>query len=246
MSAPARRRGALVALAAIAPAFALLVGLGVWQLRRLHWKLGLIAEVAARVHAAPADLPAPADWPALKPEAYDYAHVRATGAFDYSHEAKVFRALGSPKGRYGGPGYLVVTPFALAGGATVLVNRGFVPQGKDARADRAASEIAGATTITGLMRPPEWRTWFTPADEPAKGLWFTLDPASIAAGLGVARAAPFIVDEDAGQAPGGLPQGGETVLSFPNNHLSYAFTWFGLAATLLVVSGLYAWKARPA
>ena len=237
-------RGVLRALAAIVPAFALLVGLGVWQLKRLSWKLGLIAEVTARVHAAPAGLPPASAWPALKPDDYEYRHVRATGTFDYADDVLVFRALGSPRGRYGGPGFFVVTPLRLADGSSVLVNRGFVPQGKETRAARAAAEVAGPIIVTGLMRSPEWRTWFTPADEPGKRLWFTVDPASIAAATRIARAAPFTIDEDAGAAAGGLPQGGETVLSFPNDHLSYAFTWFGLAAALLVVSGLYAWRAR--
>ena len=38
-----------------------------------------------------------------------------------------------------------------------------------------------------------------------------------------------------------LPQGGETRLTFVNNHLSYAFTWFGLAAALAGVFGVYAY-----
>ena len=32
--------------------------------------------------------------------------------------------------------------------------------------------------------------------------------------------------------PGGLPIGGLTVVAFPNNHLVYAITWFGLALML--------------
>ena len=37
--------------------------------------------------------------------------------------------------------------------------------------------------------------------------------------------------------PGTLPQGGETVVEFPNNHLGYAITWFGFAliAPILLV-----------
>jgi surfeit locus 1 family protein len=32
--------------------------------------------------------------------------------------------------------------------------------------------------------------------------------------------------------PGGLPEGGRTRINFPNDHLQYAITWFGLAAAL--------------
>ena len=35
--------------------------------------------------------------------------------------------------------------------------------------------------------------------------------------------------------PGGWPRGGQTVVSFRNQHLSYAVTWFGLALCQLGV-----------
>ena len=56
-----------------------------------------------------------------------------------------------------------------------------------------------------------------------------------------ARSSPLTIDLPAGPA-GALPQGGETTVDFPNNHLGYAYTWFGLAlltpAILLAVLGL--------
>ena len=94
------------------------------------------------------------------------------------------------------------------------------------------------------MRSPQARNPFTPADDPAKNQWFTADPLAMAAQDGIADAAPFLIDQDAGQAPGGLPQGGETVLSFPNSHLEYALTWFGLAAGLVAVFAAWAWRQR--
>ena len=124
-----RRIRALIAPAvATLVGVALLVALGDWQLHRLAWKEGLIAAVTDRVHAAPVDAPAEADWPALKPADYEYRHVRVAGVYDAARQALVFRALESPRGRYGGPGYLVMTPLRLPNGATILVNRGFVPE----------------------------------------------------------------------------------------------------------------------
>jgi len=222
-----------------AVALAALIGLGVWQLQRLAWKEGLIAEVEARVDAAPVEAPAEAVWAKLAPDDYEYRHVRLRGVFEFSRQALVFRALEQPRGRYGGPGYLVMTPLRLADGAHVLVNRGFVPQAQRDRLAATAPDAVEATTVTGLMRSSEPRNWFTPADDPARGEWFTRDPAAIAAALKVDRAAPFTIDADAG-GTGELPQGGETVLSFPNNHLGYAFTWFGLALALVGVFAAYA------
>ena len=226
---------------------AILIGLGVWQLDRLAWKEGLIAEVSARAAAPPIPAPPEADWAKLAPDDYEYRHVRLEGVYEFARQVLVFRALDDPRGRFGGPGYLVLTPLRLADGAYVIVNRGFVPQDQRDRfavpADRASGEVA----TTGLMRSSESRTWFTPSDDPARGQWFTRDPAAIAATLKLARAAPFTIDADATGGPGDLPQGGETILAFPNNHLGYAFTWFGMALALAGVFCTYAvTRMRPA
>jgi surfeit locus 1 family protein len=121
----------------------------------------------------------------------------------------------------------------------VIVNRGFVPDELAAKSARAAGEIEGETHVTGLMRPPQSRNLFTPADEPDKDLYFTSDPAVIAAHFGLSRAAPFVVDADATPVPGGWPEGGTTEIDIPNNHLNYALTWFGLAVGLLAVFVAY-------
>ena len=92
------------------------------------------------------------------------------------------------------------------------------------------------------MRRPESRNLFTPPDEPAKNLWFTRDPSALAAHWSLAESAPFSVDADLTPNPGGWPKGGATVMTIPNNHLSYALTWFALAATLAAVAGIYVWR----
>ena len=89
---------------------------------------------------------------------------------------------------------------------------------------------------------PEIPNSFTPANEPARGAWYRRDPAEIAAHFGLVRAAPFMIDAEAAPIPCGLPQGGETRLIFPNNHLGYALTWFGLALALLCVFSVFAWQ----
>jgi surfeit locus 1 family protein len=217
-----------------------LVGLGIWQLQRLAWKEALIRTVAERTVAPPTPLPPRADWAGLRPDAYEYRHVAAAGTFDHAEEVHVYRPLVSARGPYHGLGDIVLTPFHLAAGGTVIVNRGFVPNEKLDPAARTAGQVAGPVTITGLMRSPQERNGFTPADDTARNQWFTADPVAIAGFHHIVDAAPFVIDEDAGQAPGGLPQGGETVLDFPNSHLQYALTWFGLAAALLGVFGVWA------
>jgi surfeit locus 1 family protein len=238
-----RLRALAAPAAATAVGVAILCGLGFWQLQRLAWKEGLIAAVEARASAPPVDIPPPAEWSRLVPADYEYRHVSVMGTYDYADQALVFRALSDPRGAYGGPGYLVVTPLKLASGESVLVNRGFVPE---ARKQAAALGPTTRTLVTGLMRSSEPRTWFTPSDDPARGAWFTRDVEAIAAAMKLGPHAPFSIDADAGPP---LPEGGETILSFPNNHLSYAFTWFGMAVALLGVFFAYAYsqvRAPPA
>jgi surfeit locus 1 family protein len=230
MSKKAQRKGLLWPAVFTVCGFAILVWLGVWQLERLRWKEGLIADIDARSDAVPGPLPAEAQWPQLNPQDYDYRHVEAHGQFDYDKEVLVFRPSGP--GEYG-PGYLVLTPLLLDNGAIVIVNRGYVRQEHKDPAERG--QIPGDVTVKGLMRPSEPRNLFTPADEPAKGIYFTRDPAELAAHFHLARVAPFTIDADAAQVPGGWPKGGTTVRALPNNHLEYAITWFGLAAGLVGV-----------
>ncbi len=79
----------------------------------------------------------------------------------------------------------------LADGGEIIVNRGFVPAELKDPTRRAAGQIAGQVTVAGLMRRPETRNSFTPADEPDKNLWFTRDPAALAAHWGLATPRPF-------------------------------------------------------
>lgn len=222
-------------------AFALLVGLGLWQLQRLAWKEALIARIEERMRAVPETAPAEAAWPALDFDAWSYRRVRAEGVFDNAREARVYVALSEPNGALGGPGYFILTPLMLPDGAAILVNRGFVPEAKADPATRAEGQPSGPVAVTGLLREPEGKNPFTPDDDASKRLFFARDAGAIAAGLGLQRAAPFTIDADATPNPGGLPQGGETRLAFPNRHLEYALTWFGLAATLLAVLAAFAW-----
>jgi surfeit locus 1 family protein len=234
------RRNALLLVSALA-GVALLSGLGAWQLQRLAWKEAILAEIAERRDTPPQPAPPQKDWPSLDPEAYDYRHVTARGTFDHARESYLFRA--SATGAAGdGPGYEVLTPLRLADGGEIIVNRGFVPAELQDPARRAAGQIAGEVTVTGLMRRPESRNSFTPADQPDKNMWFTRDPQAIASHWALNDAAPFSIDADGAKNPGGWPKGGATVMKIPNNHLSYALTWFALAATLAVVTAVFVVK----
>jgi surfeit locus 1 family protein len=220
-------------------ALALLLSLGVWQLHRLTWKEGLLAQIDQRLNAPATPLPPRAQWSSLSQESDEYRHVRVTGRFEHNNEAYVFRTAGSGLGE---AGFLVLTPLHLADGSRILVNRGFVPERLRDPATRTAGQTSGDVTIAGALRWPEERNTFTPADEPSRHVWYTRDPISMARAFNLSDAAPFSIDADSSADQSQPLQGGATVVSLHNDHLSYAVTWFGLAATLVGVFGVFAWR----
>jgi surfeit locus 1 family protein len=242
--AAAPRRPSIIAPFLFAlPVFALLVGLGVWQLERLEWKNRLVARIDARIHAPPVPLPPASEWPALAASDYEYTHVAVTGYYDVSTSTAIYRGSGHVGDGPAQPGYWVMETFRVTGGGTLFVNRGFVPLEFRDDPRRIRRLNTGEITITGLLRGPETRNLFTPPDNPDKGEWYTRDPFALAKAMNIADAAPFSLDEDPHPpAAAGMPAGGATVLDIPNNHLSYAFTWFGLAATLVAMLGLFTWR----
>lgn len=240
-AAPVARWRALLApgLATLA-ALAVLVSLGMWQLERRAWKEGLIARIEARAHGEPGAIVPEAQWPGWSAAADEFRRVRVTGAFLHDREVLLHGLMAVQRGAPA-QGYYVFTPLRLPDGAIVFVNRGFIPtEMKDPKL-RPAAEVQGEATVTGLVRAPETRGAFVPADDPARENWFVRDPAAMARARGLDRVAPFYVEADAAPNPGGWPKGGQTNLTLPNNHLQYALTWFGLALTLIGVFGTWAW-----
>lgn len=239
---PASRRHPLLlpALATVI-AFAILAGLGVWQLQRREWKTHLIESIEARARGEAQPLPPQGAWDGWTAEKGEYQRAVATGTYDYGAEVPVHGlAPGEGPGQPLQGNYLL-TPLKLAGGGTVVVNRGFVPSGWKGPVDRPAGQV----TVTGITRAPEAQGLFVPENDPARDEWFTRDPAAIAHAKGLTGVAPFLLDAEA--TPGvAWPRAGLTVLDVPNNHLQYAFTWFGIAATLVGVFVSFALSRRHA
>ncbi|PDT18757.1 hypothetical protein CO670_01305 [Rhizobium sp. J15] len=210
---------------------AALAALGTWQVQRLTWKRDLIARVDERVHAVPVPVPAPpaADWGKINAAGDEYRRVTATGTLANDKETLVYASTAL------GPGYWVMTPLMLADGATILINRGFVPTDRRDTASRREGELPGQVEITGLIRMTEPKGSLLQANDIAADRWYSRDVAAIAQKRGVNAVAPYFIDADATPNPGGLPVGGLTVIHFPNNHLVYAVTWYGLAAMVLAL-----------
>jgi surfeit locus 1 family protein len=240
------RRGVLMPSIAAASAFAVLVSLGMWQLDRKAWKEGLIAAISQRLSAPAVALPAASTWSGLTAADDEFRQVAMTAEFLHDREAEVFTIGSSMRDGAGSPGYWIFTPARLADGAVVMVNRGFVPEGKQNPATRRDGEIGGPVNIVGVLRWPEPAGLFTPAADPGRNIWFSRDSNAIAAAKRI-HAAPFYVELESPDPPGGLPRTGHLHAMLPNNHFGYALTWLGLATVLVGAYGAWlfsGWRKR--
>lgn len=253
--APRLRSFPLRKLLAVCAAVAvlLLLALGTWQMFRLQWKLDLMEKVDTRVHATPVAVPEPAQWAQVNAASDEYRHVTLTGAYlpEYTTRVQATTDLGS--------GYWLLTPLCTRSGYIVIVNRGYIGQQAAKRLPAPAATSAGkavcdtvagraSVTVSGLLRMPETGRAFLRHNDPANHRWYARDVAAIARARGFdpSMVAPFFVDTDKGQEPAAedealRPVGGLTVISFTNNHLVYALTWYALA---VMAAGAFIWVAR--
>jgi surfeit locus 1 family protein len=217
---------------AVAIAFAILVGLGTWQVQRLRWKEGLLARVAA-LQAAPAR---PAEGVLIAVAAginADFTRVSLTCPglakapfveLYFLHEGQAGVRLISACRIEGNPRY-----------GSILVDRGFVADTVSARPPVDPADTTPAE-VTGVLRMPEHGNLFSPPN--TARAWYTRDAAGMAAALQAPRPAPlFLMAESRTNPEWDALRPIAVPVDIPNNHFSYALTWYGLAAALL---GVYA------
>ena len=230
-----RRRGVLFPALFTLVALIVLLALGTWQLDRRQWKEALIDGLTRRIAMPPASLPPRENWPLLAAADMEFRRFTFPAEFLPDQEALVYTTGSSLRPDVSGVGYWVFAPARLPGGSLVVVNRGFVPEGRQDTNSRAEGAPAGVIEVTGAMRWPETRGLFTPSDEPGKNLWFVRDPTAMAQAKHWEPVAPFYIEQETPAAPGGLPKVGPLQPNLANNHLQYAITWFGLALVLVAV-----------
>lgn len=210
----------------------LLLGLGTWQVQRLHWKLGILARIAHAEAAPPVPLPAQPD-PFQKVAVS--AYMREELAVSYGAEVR-----DTPHGTE--MGTQLIVPLQRNDGSTILADLGWVPGSSLHPIGHTDSEV----TLVGYIHPGDKPGWFSATDNPATRQFYTLDPAAIGNALGLQRVAPFVLIALGPTPPQGYPDPAKHLPQPPNNHLSYAITWYGLAVALVVIFVLWARKVMTA
>jgi surfeit locus 1 family protein len=203
---------------------AVLVSLGVWQVQRMHWKAGVLAEIEAMIHDAPVPLMA-----APNPAVDKFRPVVVEGTFT----GDVIEVLFGIKGA--SPGVLVIETFDTADGRRIMVDRGFIEQEA-----RAFSRGAGVTRVVGNLHWPIDATSSTPPPDSKTGLWFARDVPAMAAKLNT-EPTLIVAREPTGDGITPVPVNTSTI---PNDHWGYAITWFLLAAVWAVMTAVLVWLIR--
>ena len=202
-----------------------LLSLGFWQVERLAWKNAILADIDARIFDAPVPLPAVPD-----AEADKYRAVMATGTLT----GPEIHVLASAKGL--GAGYRVIQALDLDG-RRVMVDLGFLPlEQKDTT--RPEREV----TVTGNLHWPDEINSSTPETDTTRAIWFARDVPTMATHLGTEPT--LIIARDTTPTQGALTPYPLDSGTIPNDHLSYAVTWFGLAAVWLGMTLLWMWRMR--
>ena len=202
---------------------AVLLGLGTWQVRRLHWKRGILAQIA-RAEAAP-PVPLPAD-------PGPYTKVQVTG-----------RLRDDLAGSYGAE--VRDTPAAArtrraadraAGDAPMAPPSWSIAAGCRTSAPRPLALPEGDVTVNGYVQPERYagpvQCRRRSGGAAASTRWTRRRSAPRS---GCTHVAPFVLIAMGPSPPEGCPIPRSICRGRRTTILSYAITWYGLAVALVVI-----------
>lgn len=134
----------------------------IWQWNRHLWKQEVIEELNNTLHREPVDLESLAkEKPSWEKETF--RRVKVSGNFDFEREF-----LLRNRNLNGRAGAHVITPLKLDGSSEyVLVDRGFIPIGREEQEQRKRYQTPGHTSFYGLIKNSTPRKWLAPKDPPA-------------------------------------------------------------------------------
>ena len=211
--------------------FIILVTLGSWQLDRKEQKEQLFEKIK-RVNQVVKDFE-DIDINENNLDNWIYKKVSFKGNYSYEKELYVFTHLSNPRGDYGGAGYWILNLFVSSEDNLIIINRGFVPQNMiNEFKSKDSSEPVNKAQI-GYIRSFEERNIFTPDTDFKENILYSILKEDIKKIFDINGIEPYFVDLISSNQL--IPQSNETRLKFPDNHLSYAITWYGLATSLLFI-----------
>ena len=203
---------------------AVLLWLGTWQVQRMGWKQGILAEIETRIAAPPVALP-------QDPNIADHQFMAVTVSGDIG--TREIPILASTK--QVGAIFRIISPFRMNDGRIILVDRGYVlNELKD------TPRPIGAATLTGNLLWPDEVDSYTPEPDLNANIWFARDINAMAEYL---KTDPvLLVVRETSHTGSPLTPLPVDISGIPNDHFEYAVTWYGLCIVWLMMSGLMVWR----
>lgn len=205
--------------------FVLTLSLGNWQSGRADTK----RELQARYDAAVREAPIHVGSELLDHESVLYRKLEVEGVFDDTHTILIDNRVLN-----GMAGYHVLTPLRIHGGpVAILVNRGWVAAGRTRDQVPMPPTPAGVVRLEGMAVDPHTRYFELAETLPQGRVWQNLDFERYAMTARL-QLQPVLLLQTSDQEDG-LRRNWPRPDTGVDTHVSYAFQWYSLAATLAVL-----------
>lgn len=200
----------------------ILCALGTWQIQRLAWKNDILAKLDA-AYENPETNP---NLSTLAENDFIYGTMKGRLLFDKS--ILLGHMVQNDK-----PGHFLITPLETSQG-TLLINMGFTPNDQPLETHPVKSSNGQTLKVSGIIRQPKWNS-FTPENNPEKNTWYRADTKQIATAQNLKNTIPFVMYADSASRKFDAAFPNNERWAPNNNHGQYAFFWFALASSLIVI-----------
>ncbi len=206
-----------------------LLKLGFWQLDRAEEKRVLQQTFNSRITGEAVPVNEITDW---NDQQLRYQKVSFSGYFDNQHHL-----LLDNQTYQGQVGYHVITPLQLPDGQLLLVNRGWIPLGSSRQVLPSIEPVTEHVHLQGLLKPIEKKPFIlkdVAEDQeqwPRRIQYIKLSQLQEKLNNDIVSFEILLLPGE----PHGFGRDWQPVNMLPEKHQAYAFQWFALAATLVII-----------
>ncbi len=212
---------------------AILISLGTWQYKRLHWKTNLLTEINQAANAEPLTMLAQVDELLESGAPLDFRRIQINGVFlvPTGNSGLPFHLMRSNGKRYY---WRLYQPYRDGENVAFIATHDFD------EADKTSPPIAlvGQEPVVGYVRMVQSANKFTPKSTPEKNRWFAFNGSPEQMNWadtvdGDNTHVSYYIDQvmdakNAADLPVRIPD-------MANNHLDYMLTWYSFVIILLVI-----------
>ena len=213
--------------------FAILISLGNWQYKRLHWKTGLLVEIEQAANAAPLTDLAQVNAVLEAGAPLNFRRIELNGEFILPtvNSGQPLHLMRSDGKRYY---WRLYQPYKVGADIAYVATYDF----DEAVKGTPPQAITGQRTVVGYVRMVQPANKFTPKSTLETNRWFAFNGAPelmnwADAVSGETIQTTYFIDQTIGaKSASDLPV---RIPEIANNHLDYMLTWYSFVIILLVI-----------